>query len=344
MKKLIVCLLSLVMVIGMAVPAMATAPKGYKFVVPVDSAYALVDGNADQRIEGPFTKGQVLDVPTGVSGKSYQSRLTFMDSAGKPLAVASTLLAQGKDAKVVKITFDSAFVTSAKPMMILSDDYDVSYTSDVSEMIFLSNGGELMICAKNGAIFEDVCIVPDGYSTLAVGKTATVANSSVEAHGTGLGMKVGQYNFTLEVMSEDSKDTSTPATPAAGDDGKKKLEFVEAAEGVRIYYDAGNTKPTATADLDLAGKNEDLFEKYFKGNYEAVSFTQASWSPATEIAVKTQFTKDVTLYFCTYNKAANTYSRFIPDKYWVDEDGFLHIITTKGGNILFADQKIGEKK
>ncbi len=121
----------------------------------------------------------------------------------------------------------------------------------------------------------------------------------------------------------------------------------------RMYINpALNSKVKNPIDLrvDLSKKatqqTVDIFNKFFKNKITVVSLGQpAAFDIPVSLAVKVDLKgyNTKSLYFYSYNRGKNTYSRIAAPKSWIDKQGFLHFDTSIGGDIIITDKPLTSK-
>ncbi|MCL2578703.1 MAG: carboxypeptidase-like regulatory domain-containing protein [Oscillospiraceae bacterium] len=115
---------------------------------------------------------------------------------------------------------------------------------------------------------------------------------------------------------------------------------------VRIRFNPAQ----ATGDLNLAASTtnvsamttSNLFQENFGGTMSVISLSQqGSFGMEVRIAAKVDADLDTAnLYFYAYDRASNTFRRFVPSVQFVDGNGFLQFTTTLAGDIVVTNTQL----
>ena len=152
-------------------------------------------------------------------------------------------------------------------------------------------------------------------------------------------------------------DTLRALAQAGAQAGKRVVLYADTMSGSgvqgRLYVQPALLTGLA-ADLQLGvytdpaqtAATTSLFGQYFNNSIVTVSFgQQGGFGARLQVAVKADLSglNVKTLYFYSYDRASNSYTRIQSPAYWVDLSGYLHFYTSLGGDVIITDKPLALK-
>ncbi|MDF3004192.1 MAG: exported protein of unknown function [Oscillospiraceae bacterium] len=147
---------------------------------------------------------------------------------------------------------------------------------------------------------------------------------------------------TLQALAQAGKDVVLHADTMLGSAVQGRLyvepdKFINTQQPLKLGVYTEPAKTSATTNL---------FESNFNNKVVTVHMEQqGSLGARLEVAAKANLSEldTKTLYFYSYDKAANLYTRIWNPEYWTDVNGYLHFYTRLGGDIIITDRPLETK-
>jgi hypothetical protein len=123
-----------------------------------------------------------------------------------------------------------------------------------------------------------------------------------------------------------------------------KLDVIEAIEDLKSGVIKVLNLAASTTNSD-AKQVQTIFDTFFGNDKQAVHFEmEGIWGQPVQIAVKLNPEMDSnTLYFYTYDKKTNRYTRLPRPNYWVDRNGYVHFTTEIADDIIISEGELDKK-
>lgn len=110
---------------------------------------------------------------------------------------------------------------------------------------------------------------------------------------------------------------------------------------------ASNLSGSLMLSVYSTGKQIDsvqaVYNKYFSNTTKAIRCDQENYIMNVRIAVKLGTMNSNNLYFYTYNLSSNRYAPLTVSDVKVDNNGYIHFTTNKGGYIIISDGPLAAK-